>query len=80
MGSLLMPAVQLNILSLVVMSAGPSSQLRAVDQVVCPCGTCWALELALQFSTSWAAGPEGPGQPSEAGQVVSVHRLRTCEV
>ena len=48
MGSLLMPAVQLNILSLVVMSAGPSSQLRAVDQVVCLRGTCWALELAGQ--------------------------------
>ena len=40
------PAVQLNRLSLVVMSEGPSSPVRAVDQVVCPRGTGWALELA----------------------------------
>ena len=39
-------AVQPNKLSLVVVSEGPSSPLRAVDQVGCPRGTGWALELA----------------------------------
>ena len=39
-------AVQQNRLSLVWVSDGQSSQLRAEDQVVCPRGTGWALELA----------------------------------
>ena len=41
-------AVQLNKLSLIVVSEGPSSPLRAKDQVVCPRGTGWALELSRQ--------------------------------
>ena len=35
-----------NKLSLVVVSEGPSSQPRAVDQVACQRDTCWALQLA----------------------------------
>ena len=42
-------AVQPNKLSLVMVSEGPSSQLRAVDQVVCLRGTGWALELARRL-------------------------------
>ena len=39
-------AVQQNRPSLVVVSYGPSSPLRAADQEVFPRGTGWALELA----------------------------------
>ena len=56
-------AVQQNRPSLVVVSDGPSSPLRALGKVVCPHGTGWALELAGRskpggplVGTSWARG------------------------
>ena len=62
-------------LSLVVRSEGPSSRLRAVDQVVCSRGTGWGLELAGLGSPPLS---HQLGQrPSEAGQVLTALRLNT---
>ena len=57
-------AVQPNRLSLVLVSKGPSRPLRTVGQVVCPRGTCKALELA------WRSKLGGPPLSHQLGQRV----------
>ena len=56
-------------LSLVVLSEGPSSPLRAVDQALCACGTGRALEIAGRSKLGGPpVSPQLGQRPSQARQ------------
>ena len=74
-------AVQQNRPSLVVVSDGPSSPLRAVDQVVCPRGTGWAFELSSHPGQLGQRAEVGaPTVPLPPGQLVPAARRKAIGV